>query len=520
MEKISVERWIGEINLSGKSAASLREMLNAEDVTEIDDLTDMSEGELSGLALNGRVLKKLRSALHKLGNDQILKSEGRGSIASSPPLPPVFSEKWRIQVKLFEVAASAMTTGKLIGSGGFARVYEGSINEVPVAIKKFEVSSNQHEQYMGMIKRETRPLSRVRHPNIIQLHHVCLEKGHLAIATELAPNGSLDEYLQTHPDTSLAQLFFFGHGIIAGMKRLHANQPKPILHNDLKPANVLVGAMLEPKLADFGSSTGGHTTTTNGAGATGSTPKYEAPELLEGKAKSKKSDVYAFGVTFYEVMTGLSAWDDMSATEIMSAVGHRRERPAFPAGCHPFVEEIVSACWASDPAQRPSFDELNQRFNEARMAHPSFREEPPQTPSASSAFVRELVVVVSSPGKTLEQEEVMKMVEATAETHADLIFGYDWAGSSTQDPRDGGVDWSDPDSVAESFWFKGFRERVKGQVLALAQVGYQLRLLCIEGGPISQLEARTMATMRAEIVTDLPRLGYTPAVSTQLFSFS
>jgi DNA segregation ATPase FtsK/SpoIIIE-like protein len=180
----------------------------------------------------------------------------------------------------------------------------------------------------------------------------------------------------------------------------------------------------------------------------------------------------------------------------------------------------VSACWASDPAQRPSFDELNQRFNEARMAHPSFREEPPQTSSASSAFVRELVVVVSSPGKTLEQEEVMKMVEATAETHADLIFGYDWAGSSTQDPRDGGVDWSDPDSVAESFWFKGFRERVKGQVLALAQLGYQLRLLCIEGGPISQLEARTMATMRAEIVADLQRKGYTPAVSTQLVSFN
>jgi hypothetical protein len=44
--------------------------------------------------------------------------------------------------------------------------------------------------------------------------------------------------------------------------------------------------------------------------------------------------------------------------------------------CHPFVQEIVSACWADDPAQRPSFDELNQRFNEARMAHASFREEP------------------------------------------------------------------------------------------------------------------------------------------------
>jgi hypothetical protein len=78
MEKISVERWIGEINLSGKSTASLREILNAEDITEIDDLMDMSEDELSSLDLNGRVLKKLRLALHKLGNDQVLKSVNDG----------------------------------------------------------------------------------------------------------------------------------------------------------------------------------------------------------------------------------------------------------------------------------------------------------------------------------------------------------------------------------------------------------------------------------------------------------
>ena len=91
------------------------------------------------------------------------------------------------------------------------------------------------------------------------------------------------------------------------------------------------------------------------------------------------------------------------------------------------------------------------------------------------------MVVVSSPGKSLEQEEVMGMVEATAEKRTDLIFGYDWAGSSTQDKRDANVDWGDSESVEGSWWFKGFRERVKGQVLVLAQQGFAIRLLCIEG---------------------------------------
>ena len=85
----------------------------------------------------------------------------------------------------------------------------------------------------------------------------------------------------------------------------------------------------------------------------------------------------------------------------------------------------------------------------------------------------------------------MGMVEATAEMRTDLMFGYDWAGSSTQDPRDQGVDWGSKESVAGSFWFKGFRERVKAEVLVLVQLGYRLRLLCIEGTCVSSERERS-----------------------------
>ena len=277
-------------------------------------------------------------------------------------------------VKGFEVPASAIKADELIGRGGFARVYKGSIHGVPLAIKKFEVAtSKQHEDYVGLIKRETRPLSRVRHPNIIRLQHICLEREHLCIATELAPNGSLDEYLQKHPDTSVGQRFFFCHGIVAGMVRLHTNKPKPILHNDMKPPNVLVGAMLESKIADFGSSTGGHTTTTQGVGATGSTLAYSAPEVMNKKPKSKQSDVYAFAITLYEVMTGQAAWEGKDATDILSSV-LQRERPTIPAECHPFIAKTIRACWAQEPADRPSFDELLASFNQARIDYTLFRQ--------------------------------------------------------------------------------------------------------------------------------------------------
>jgi serine/threonine protein kinase len=240
----------------------------------------------------------------------------------------------------------------------------------------------------------------------------------LAIVTELAPHGSLDDYLLKHPDTSLAWRFFFGHGIVAGVVRLHTsrttdNNLKPILHNDLEGANVLVGAMLEAKIADFGSSTGGHTTTTQGIGAGGTTLGYTAPEVLnDTKAKSTQSDVYAFGVTLFELMTGRRAWEEMSQIDIMTSV-LRGERPEIPADCHPFIVTMIRQCWAQEPEKRPSFEELCTRFNSARMDHAQFRD------SSSLAGGTELVVVVSSPGKSLEQEEVMKMVEATAEFDPD-----------------------------------------------------------------------------------------------------
>ena len=80
----------------------------------------------------------------------------------------------------------------------------------------------------------------------------------------------------------------------------------------------------------------------------------------------------------------------------------------------------------------------------------------------------------------------------------DVVFGYDWANSSTADPRDKYVNWGDPSSVQESYWFKGYREGVKAQVKAFSQLPmyHKLVLICIEGGRITQLEAKTMADIR------------------------
>ena len=89
---------------------------------------------------------------------------------------------------------------------------------------------------------------------------------------------------------------------------------------------------------------------------------------------------------------------------------------------------------------------------------------------------------------------------------SDILFGYDWAGSSSADKRDdiNQVNWSSIESVRQSYWFKGYAESVKAEmkVLCQQQPRSRLRLLCIRGGPISQLEAREI---KANLVEDAQR---------------
>ena len=86
-------------------------------------------------------------------------------------------------------------------------------------------------------------------------------------------------------------------------------------------------------------------------------------------------------------------------------------------------------------------------------------------------------VVISSPGVSLSGENVMAFVERTCQRYDSksdnsMVFGYDSKGSTSADERDGklAIDWSDGESVKRSFWFKGYRESVKGQVKVLCQV--------------------------------------------------
>ena len=122
-----------------------------------------------------------------------------------------------------------------------------------------------------------------------------------------------------------------------GMKYLHE---KSTTHRDLKSANILVFADGTAKVADFGRSKKEEISISATAkGGFVGTYTHAAPETLESNAFSPASDVYAFGVIAWEVLTGLKPWDGMS---------------------------LMHDCWAQEPTDRPQFADVVRRLERMR----------------------------------------------------------------------------------------------------------------------------------------------------------
>eukprot|EP00238_Polyblepharides_amylifera_P001073 CAMPEP_0196572604 /NCGR_PEP_ID=MMETSP1081-20130531/2618_1 /TAXON_ID=36882 /ORGANISM="Pyramimonas amylifera, Strain CCMP720" /LENGTH=1072 /DNA_ID=CAMNT_0041889967 /DNA_START=195 /DNA_END=3410 /DNA_ORIENTATION=- len=229
-----------------------------------------------------------------------------------------------------------------------------SSNVSRISFKSEEVK--WHSRMSADFKREIKTMVFLRHPNIVTVMGVVMDgKGDALMVMERMKNGSLYDLI--HNTT----MQFDGEvvmriltDVVAGMIFLHSSQP-PVLHNDLKSGNVLVDESFHSKIADFGLSA-----KRRASGLLG-TPYWMAPELLQGESATVHSEVYAFGVTMFEVFTRSEPYSDvkMPFEAILAAVAYNEEgstfRPTLPEGLPAQVKELITACWAPQPNLRPNF---------------------------------------------------------------------------------------------------------------------------------------------------------------------
>ncbi|XAR58705.1 Non-specific serine/threonine protein kinase [Bertholletia excelsa] len=258
-----------------------------------------------------------------------------------------------------------------LGSGTFGTVYHGKWRGTDVAIKRIKNScfsgrSSEQDRLTKDFWREAQILSNLHHPNVVAFYGVVPDGkgGTLATVAEFMANGSLRNVL-LKKDRSLdrRRKLIIAMDAAFGMEYLHS---KNIVHFDLKCDNLLVN-LRDPqkpicKVGDFGLSRIKRNTLVSG-GVRGTLP-WMAPELLTGNSTrvSEKVDVFSFGITLWEILTGDEPYANMHCGAIIGGILKDTLRPSIPEHCDPEWRKLMEQCWATDPEARPSFTEVANRL--------------------------------------------------------------------------------------------------------------------------------------------------------------
>ncbi|CAN6165963.1 unnamed protein product [Urochloa humidicola] len=218
---------------------------------------------------------------------------------------------------------------RLLGEGGFGIVYKGVLQTGEmIAVKKLasSVPGVKDRQF----ENEAQHLMRLKHPNIVLLlgccsetehtyveykgKYICAEKSERLLCLEYMPKGNLRGYLSDESSgLDWGTRYSIIEGICYGLHYLHEawQLNSPIIHMDLKPANILLDTNMVPKIADFGLSRifGEEQTWTHTKNCEG-TLGYMAPEYIQRGIITKKLDIFSLGVIIIEIITGHKEYPD------------------------------------------------------------------------------------------------------------------------------------------------------------------------------------------------------------------
>lgn len=263
------------------------------------------------------------------------------------------------------IKETEMRRGGILGYGAFGKVYkgvwmpEGENAKIPVAIKvlREDTGANTSKEFLG----EAYIMASVDHPNLLQLLAVCMTS-QMMLVTQLMPLGCLLDFVRKNRDKIGSKpLLNWCTQIARGMAYL---EEKRLVHRDLAARNVLVQTPACVKITDFGLAKLLDTNEDEYKAAGGKMPiKWLALECIQHRIFTHKSDVWAFGVTVWELLTyGGRPYDNVPAREVPELL-EKGERLKQPAICSIDVYMIMLKCWMLDAESRPGFKELADDFS-------------------------------------------------------------------------------------------------------------------------------------------------------------
>ncbi|KAK7322455.1 hypothetical protein VNO77_25836 [Canavalia gladiata] len=241
-------------------------------------------------------------------------------------------------------ATSSFSEDLRIGMGAYGVVYKCNLYHTTVAVKVLSTNGNRKNK---QFQQELEILSRIRHPNLLLLVGACPDNG--CLVYEYMENGNLEDRLLRKNNTAPIpwfERFRIAYEVASALAFLHSSKPEPIIHRDLKPANILLSHNLVSKIGDIGLSTMLHSdnlsTMYNDSEPVG-TLCYIDPEYQRTGEISPKSDVYAFGMVIFQLLTSKPAIALAHKVETAIDNGNLTDILDPEAGIWPFQETLELA---------------------------------------------------------------------------------------------------------------------------------------------------------------------------------
>ncbi|HUN62169.1 MAG TPA: serine/threonine-protein kinase [Candidatus Sulfotelmatobacter sp.] len=240
----------------------------------------------------------------------------------------------------------------ILGMGGMGKVYKvrNVISDRIEAMKILLPDLGSNQSLADRFLREIRLLAALDHPNIAALRTAMTFENQLVMIMEFVEGETLANRVARAP-LSTADAVNYADQVLSALSYAHKQN---IIHRDIKPANMMLTPQGIVKLMDFGiarSATDGSLTTT---GTTLGSLNYMPPEQVRGEGADARSDIYSFGVSLYEMLTGKLPFKGDSQYSLMTA--HLNETPPEPitlrADLPAGLNEIIMMAIAKDPANR------------------------------------------------------------------------------------------------------------------------------------------------------------------------
>ncbi len=268
--------------------------------------------------------------------------------------PPATDAAAELQPTLLHIGRYALK--QRLGEGGLGQVYEAwdPLLSRMVAVKtlQFDIDAPARVSLDGLFLNEARAAACLSHAHIVTVYDAGLSAHGVYIAMERLYGRDLRQALAAGWRLEPGQAAQLVRRVADALAYAHS---RGVVHCDIKPANIFITKRDKPKVLDFGIARVAHGSALPALdGLIAGSPHYLAPEQLQGGTPDARTDIYALGVVFYELLTGRKAFTGDSVEQITCAVLNNHPAPAHELrpGVPPALSKIAARAMSRAPQQR------------------------------------------------------------------------------------------------------------------------------------------------------------------------